>query len=191
MDTDVEAGQQTLEFETGDLFEFGGPETVFGTADFDDERPLRPVDWNLLGADEALLEWDDLDRFVKWLRRSYGLPPAVVPPFWHRHDELIWELSALHIARVNAYDPEGSPAGPLAWHREFRECQQRLREWVSLSGTRLDRDRPTRQTAWPGEPPYEPAPEVEIVDRDADFAAFVAEDVAARRAIEEQVRAAS
>lgn len=62
---------------------------------------------------------------------------------------------------------------------------------MSLSGTRLDRDRPTRQTAWPGEPPYEPAPEVEILDRDADFAAFVAEDVAARRAIEEQVRAAS
>ncbi|MFT3872687.1 MAG: hypothetical protein QM714_08585 [Nocardioides sp.] len=191
MSTDVESGQQTLEFERGDLFEFGGPDTVFGAADFDDERPLRPVDWNVLSADEALLEWDDLNRFVKWLCHSYGLPPAVVPPLWHRHDELIWELSALHIARVNAYDPEGSPAGPLAWHREFHKAKQRLREWVSLSGTRLDRDRPTRQTAWPGEAPYEPAPEVEILDRDADFAAFVAEDVAARRAIEEQVRAAS
>ena len=191
MSTDVESGQQTLEFEGGDLFEFDGPDTVFGTADFDDERPLRPVDWNVLSADEALLEWDDLNRFVKWLCLSNGLSPAVVPPLWHRHDELIWELSALHIARVNAYDPEGSPAGPLAWHREFHEAKQRLREWVSLSGTRLDRDRPTRQTAWPGEPPYEPAPEVEILDRDADFAAFVAQDVAARRAIEEQVRAAS
>lgn len=185
MSTDVESGQQTLEFEGGDSFEeFGGPEAVFGTADFDDERPLRPIDWNTLTADEALVEWEDLDKFVKWLRLSYGLPPAVVPPLWHRHDELIWELSALHAARVNAYDPEASPSAPLAWHREFRECQQRLREWVSLSGTRLDRDRPTRQTAWPGEPPYEPAVEVEIVDRDADFAAFVAEDIAARRAIE-------
>ncbi|HET7415606.1 MAG TPA: hypothetical protein VFI97_07935 [Arthrobacter sp.] len=191
MSTDVESGQQTMEFESGDLFESGGPETTFGTADFDGKRPLRPVDWNVLSADEALLEWDDLNRFVRWLCLSYGLSPAVVPPLWHRHDELIWELSALHIARVNAYDPEGSPAGPLAWHRELRECQQRLRDWVSLSGTRLDRDRPTRQTAWPGEPPYEPAPEVEIVDRDADFAAFVAEDVAARRAMEEQARAAS
>lgn len=185
MSTDVESGQQTLEFEGGDSFEeFGGPEAVFGTADFDDERPLRPIDWNTLTADEALVEWEDLDKFVKWLRLSYGLPPAVVPPLWHRHDELIWELSALQAARVNAYDPEASPSAPLAWHREFRECQQRLREWVSLSGTRLDRDRPTRQTGWPGEPPYEPAVEVEIVDRDADFAAFVAEDIAARRAIE-------
>ena len=145
---------------------------------------MRPIDWNTLTADEALVEWGDLDKFVKWLRLSYGLPPAVVPPLWHRHDELIWELSALHTARVNAYDPEASPSAPLAWHREFRECQQRLREWVSLSGTRLDRDRPTRQTAWPGEPPYDPAPEVEIVDRDGDFAAFVAEDIAARRAME-------
>lgn len=185
MSTDVESNQQTLEFEGGDSFEeFGGPDAVFGTADFDDERPLRPIDWNTLTADEALVEWRDLDKFVKWLRLSYGLPPAVVPPLWHRHDELIWELSALHAARVNAYDPEASPSAPLAWHREFRECQQRLREWVSLSGTRLDRDRPTRQTGWPGEPPYEPAVEVEIVDRDADFAAFVAEDIAARRAIE-------
>jgi hypothetical protein len=185
MSTDVESGQQSLEFEGGEsIDEFGGPDAVFGTADFDDERPLRPIDWNTLTADEALVEWKDLDKFVKWLRLSYGLPPAVVPPLWHRHDELIWELSALHTARVNAYDPEASPSAPLAWHRELRECQQRLREWVSLSGTRLDRDRPTRQTAWPGEPPYDPAPEVEIVDRDADFAAFVAEDIAARRAIE-------
>ena len=100
MSTDVESGQQTLEFEGGDSFEeFGGPEAVFGTADFDDERPLRPIDWNTLTADEALVEWGDLDKFVKWLRLSYGLPPAVVPPLWHRHDELIWELSALHALR--------------------------------------------------------------------------------------------
>ena len=112
MSTDVESDQQTLEFEGGDSFEeFGGPEAVFGTADFDDERPLRPIDWNTLTADEALVEWEDLDKFVKWLRLSYGLPPAVVPPLWHRHDELIWELSALHTARVNAYDPEASPVG--------------------------------------------------------------------------------
>ena len=124
------------------------------------------MDTLIARADEALVEWLDLNGWVTWLRLSYGLPPAVVPPLWHRHDELIWELSALHAARVNAYDPEASPSAPLAWHREFRECQQRLREWVSLSGTRLDRDRPTRQTArssgkggsprsppWAGSPP--------------------------------------
>lgn len=185
MSTDVESDQQTLEIEGGDSFEeFGDPDAVFGTADFDDERPLRPINWNLLTADEASDEWHDLDAWVDWLRHTYGLPPTVIPPLWHRHDELIWELSALHTHWLNAYDPDGSPSAPLAWHRDFTEARNRLREWVSLCGTRLDRDRPTRQTAWPGEPPHEPAPEVEIVDRDADFAAFVAEDIAARRAIE-------
>lgn len=133
----------------------------------------------------------DLDYWVDWLRRSFGLPPTVVPPYWHRHDELIWELSALHTHWLNAYDAEGTPSGPIGWMRDFAEARSRLREWVSLSGTRLDRDRPTRQTAWPGEDPIEPRPEVEIVHRKADFYQFVFDDVAARRRIEEQVRAAA
>ena len=85
MSTDVESGQQTLEFEGGDSFEeFGGPDTVFGTADFDDERPLRPINWNLLTADEAFDEWHDLDAWVDWLRHTYGLPPTVIPPLWRK-----------------------------------------------------------------------------------------------------------
>lgn len=195
MSTDVEPDQQTLEtleIEGGDSFEeFGGPDAVFGTADFEDDRPLRPINWNLLAADEAFDEWHDLDAWVDWLRYTYGLPPTVIPPLWHRHDELIWELSALHTHWLNAYDPDGSPSAPLAWHRDFAEARNRLREWVSLCGTRLDRDRPTRQTAWPGEAPYDPAPEVEIVDRRADFNAFVAEDLTVRRTIEDAVRFAA
>src|SRR5680860_1204973 len=91
-------------------------------------------------------EWLDLNAWVNWVRATYGLPPTVVPPFWHRHDELVWELSALHQHWLNSYDPEGSPSAPLAWHRDFADARARLREWVSTSGTRLDRDRPTRQT---------------------------------------------
>lgn len=60
---------------------------------------------------------------------------------------------------LNSYDSEGSLSGPIAWHRDFADARNRLREWVSTSGTRLDRDRATRQTAWPGEPPIQPAPE--------------------------------
>lgn len=33
-------------------------------------------------------------------------PVAVIPPFWHRHPELVWELSALHLHWLCAYDPE-------------------------------------------------------------------------------------
>lgn len=155
------------------------------------DPPPGPVNWNLLTADEAASEWLDLDAWVDWLRHTYGLPPTVLPPLWHRHDELVWELSALHIYWLSAYDPEGPPSGPIAWHREFAEARHRLREWVSTSGARIDRDRATRLTAWPGETSHISQPEVEILDRRADFVEFVLGDVAARRQIEERVFAAS
>ena len=153
------------------------------------EEPVRPINWNLLTADEAEVEWLDLNTWVNWLRTTYGLPPTVVPPFWHRHDELVWELSALHTHWLNAYDPDGSPSAPLAWHRDFSDARNRLREWVSTCGTRLDRDRATRQSTWPGEPTAKAAAEIVIEDRDADFVQFVLDDVTARRRIEEQARA--
>jgi hypothetical protein len=153
-----------------------------------DEEPPHPINWNLLTADEAEAEWLDLNAWVNWLRATYGLPPTVVPPYWHRHDELVWELSALHTHWLNAYDQEGSPSAPLAWHRDFADARNRLREWVSTSGTKLDRDRPTRLTTWPGEETAESGREIEIEDRDADFIAYVLEDVAARRRIEERAR---
>lgn len=192
MKTHADGAQQSLldtDYEGGVTSEYDVAEQ-FGTADFDDDRPLRAINWNLLSADEALAEWMDLDGWIDWLRKSFGLPPTVIPPLWHRHDELVWELSALHTHWLNAYDTEGSASGPIGWLRDFAAARSRLREWVSTAGSRLDRDRPTRQTTWPGEPQGEPSVEIEIVDRYADFIQFVLDDVAARRRIEEQVRAA-
>ena len=155
----------------------------------DSDEPPHPVNWNLLTADQAEAEWLDLNAWVNWLRRTYGLPPTVIPPYWHRHDELVWELSALHTHWLNAYDPDGSPSAPLAWHRDFADARHRLREWVSTCGTKLDRDRPTRLTTWPGEdPPDATAPEVVIENRDADFVAYVLHDTAARRQAEQHAR---
>ena len=71
--------------------------------------------------------------------------------------------------------------------RDFAEARHRLREWVALCGTRLDRDRPTRQTAWPGDPVEPNGAEIEIRDRAADFKAFVHADVRRRYEIEDQV----
>lgn len=158
-------------------------------ADSADDEPRGPINWNLLTSDRAEAEWLDLNAWVNWLRATYGLPPTVIPPFWHRHDELVWELSALHQHWLNAYDPDGSPSAPLAWHRDFADARNRLREWVSTSGTRLDRDRPTRQTTWPGEAAPQPPAESVIGDRHADFVQFVIDDVAARRRIQDLVRA--
>ena len=67
--------------------------------------------------------------------------------------------------------------------RDFSDARYRLRDWVSICGTRLDRDRPTRQTRWPGESAPEAGNETEIRNRDADFAEFVREDVLRRRRI--------
>ncbi len=84
-----------------------------------------------------------------------------------------------------AYDPEQNGSAPLGWHRDFADARQRLREWVAASGTKLDHDRPTRQTVWPGEKPAEPIEDVPIFDRDAEFMEFVMADVHARRETEE------
>lgn len=84
-----------------------------------------------------------------------------------------------------AYDPDQNGSAPLGWHRDFADARQRLRDWVAASGTRLDRDRPTRQTIWPGEEPGEPVEDTPIVNRDAEFVEFVLADVQRRREAEE------
>ena len=66
----------------------------------------------------------------------------------------------------------------------LRRCRHRLRDWVAICGTRLDRDRPTRQTIWPGERAVESGREVPINDRRLDFEEFVRDDVLRRRRIE-------
>lgn len=63
----------------------------------------------------------ELNRWVNWLRRTYGLSASVVPPFWHRHAELVWDLSALHLHWLCAYDPDQHGSTPLGWHRDFAE----------------------------------------------------------------------
>ena len=160
-------------------------EPSFGT---ERDLPPWPINWNLLDAPTAAIEWRDLDAFVTWLKNTFGLPPAIVPPYWHRHDELIWELSALHTHFLTCYSETASPSAPIAWMREFADSRQRLREWVAICGTRLDRDRPTRQTTWPGDSVVDLSGEVEITNRASDFTKFVHEDVSRRSRVEEIAR---
>ncbi|MHB1538479.1 MAG: hypothetical protein ACYCUM_09220 [Solirubrobacteraceae bacterium] len=51
---------------------------------------------------------------------------------------------------------------------------------MALSGTRVDRDRPTRKAAWPGEGAEPAVQEAPILNREVEFTAFVAADVARR-----------
>lgn len=160
-----------------------------GVDDLDDNfvaEPPHPINWNLLTANDAEAEWLELNRWIDWLRRTYGLPASVIPPYWHRHDELLWELSALHLHWLCAYDSDQNGSAPLGWHRDFADARQRLRDWVAASGTRLDRDRPTRQTIWPGEEPATSSDETIITNRDSDFVDFVLADTRRRQEAEEE-----
>lgn len=150
----------------------------------------RPVNWNILTSEQAAFEWVELDRWVNWLRHTYGLGPSIIPPLWHRHPEFVWELSALHLHWLSAYHEQQNGSAPLGWHVDFAAARERLHDWASACGTRLDRDRPTRQTAWPGEDPAPAVEESAIEDRGADFRRFVVEDVARRRAVEDAFMAA-
>lgn len=150
--------------------------TAHPASDEADAAP-RPVNWRTLTAEDAEYEWLALNEWVDWLRHTFGLPASIVPPAWHRHPELVWELSALRSHWLGAYDPSQHGSAPLGWLADFHAAQQRLRDWVALSGTHLDRDRPTRQTTWPGEDAEPVAAETPITNRDEDFVVFVIADV--------------
>ncbi|MFI8595209.1 hypothetical protein ACIGCK_12390 [Microbacterium sp. NPDC078428] len=152
--------------------------------------PPSPVNWNLITAHQAEEEWMLLNGWVNWLRATYGLPAATIPPMWHRHWELIWELSALHTHWLTCYHPTRDGSAPLLWHADFAAACARLRNWVTINGSKLDRDRPTRQTTWPGEDPVDDGDEEMIVDRDEDFVNFVVDDVQQRAAAEAAKEAA-
>jgi hypothetical protein len=147
-------------------------------------EPPHPINWDLLTPEDAEREWWALDDWVNRLRHRYGLPVTIIPPYWHRHPELVWEFSALHLHWLGAYDPEQDGSAPISWHADFAAARERLRDWAAIAGTKLDSDRPTRQTVWPGEEPARTPDEHAIVNRAEDFAQFVSDDVAAHRRAE-------
>ena len=98
----------------------------------------RPINWRTLSSDDAEHEWLDLNEWVNWLRHEFALPPQIVPPMWHRHPELVWELSALYTRWLGCYDPEQDAAGAISFMTDFAAARTRLREWVQIAGTRLD-----------------------------------------------------
>ncbi|MFI9488566.1 hypothetical protein ACIG47_19420 [Promicromonospora sp. NPDC052451] len=152
-------------------------------------EPVVPINWNTLDADRAEQEWWQLDAFVYWLRDDFGLTPQELPPMWHRHPELVWELSALRTSWLAGHAEDAHPGSPLMWLRDLSDTRRRLRDWVQRCGTTLTEDRPTRRTTWPGENPAPSPTPAPVTDRAADFADFVADDLARRRRVEEQAQA--
>ena len=70
---------------------------------------------------------------------------------------------------------------PSGWLADFHTARRRPAN-ATASGTRLDRDRPTRITTWPGEDPADAPEDIRIGHRDRDFIAFLlAEGVSDQR----------
>lgn len=162
----------------------------FEPAEFMDEfeEVPRPINWDLLSPDDLEEAWRELDAWVDWLRHTYGLPATIIPPYWHRHPELLWELAALHTHWQGAYHPDQHASAPSNWHRDFADARERLRDWTAASGTRLDRDQPTRQTVWPGEMRSPSTTTAVLPSRDDDFTQFVVDDVRERHSTLERLR---
>lgn len=151
----------------------------------------RTINWHALTPEDLEQELLALNEWVDWLRHEYGLPPQIIPPMWHHHWELIWELSALRQHWLICYDQQAKGNMGVIWHNDFAAGRERLRDWVSISGTRLDRDRATRVTAWPGGEAEDwtapDATEQPVTERSADFVSFVFEAVQAREAEQDAV----
>ncbi|MEV0949100.1 hypothetical protein [Promicromonospora sp. NPDC050249] len=170
-----------------------GPSGVAASSDADlllpaEPEPVVPINWNTLDADRAEQEWWQLDAFVYWLRDTFGLTPQELPPMWHRHPELVWELSALRTSWLAGHAEDAHPGAPLMWLRDLGDCRRRLRDWVQRCGTTLTEDRPTRLTTWPGEEAATSPTPATVTDRASDFAIFVADDIDRRRRIEAEAQ---
>ncbi len=144
-----------------------------------DPAPLMPLNWITLNAEDAEHAWLELNAWVTWLRTTYGLSAAIVPPAWHRHPELVWEFSALHTYWQAAFHPHQDATAPLRWHEDFVQARLRLQHWVAASGTKLTRDRPTPDAVWPPDTAV-PIKDIAISHRDQDFVDFVNDDITAR-----------
>jgi hypothetical protein len=138
------------------------------------------------------VNWRDLDRRGRRGRVARAerlgelaarhLPPVVVPPCWHRHPELVWELRALHLHWLGAFDPAQQASAPIGWHSDFAAAREWLWDWTSVTGCTLSTHRPPTAVLWPGELGDETGAEAHIENRGSDFVDLVLRDVAAREA---------
>jgi len=153
------------------------------------DGPPRPVDWDALNSDEIEYELLTLNQWVEQERHTQLFDATVIPPYWHRHQALIEQLSALRTHKLAAYDPEQHGSAPFGWLRDLDEWKTRMRELVAQLGCRIDNCRSEAITRWPGEPEPDPAdtpPWLNTADRYEDFVTCVLWRVERRRAIEQR-----
>lgn len=94
-----------------------------------------PVNWWLASEEEKALHLARLTNFTLRLVASYKLGVEIVPPCWHRHDELVQELLALLQYRNDQqFIPDQAPGAAIDFHEKFALWRERMRRWVSEAG---------------------------------------------------------
>lgn len=101
-----------------------------------------PVDWTVLGDEEAAKHLRMLADWLEWLVWRYCLDSRIVPECWPQHGSLIEELSALRTAWVLSFASTSPGTSPLDWHQAFAHARQRLTDWVARIGCRPGEHRP-------------------------------------------------
>ncbi len=84
------------------------------------------VNWRTLAPEEAAEEWVELREWVEWFTVRYNIAQSTIPNCWWQHGHLVEELSALHTARVAAFDPSDTGYGPISWHERLASALPRL-----------------------------------------------------------------
>jgi hypothetical protein len=92
-----------------------------------------PLLWPALSASEAAEEWPSLRAWVEQLVHRFSLPAQVVPPCWFRHNTLVEGLAALREHHRASFSATAAPTAAIDWHRAFRDMEQRLAGWASLT----------------------------------------------------------
>jgi len=119
---------------------------------FDDDFLRRHIDqpvgapppylWVVHSPEEQAEHLDELADWIAWIVGRYGLDHRSIPVCWTQHDELLEELSALHLAWQAAYATLAPGDAPLLWHEHFALARQRLSDWVARTGCRPGEHRP-------------------------------------------------
>ncbi len=60
----------------------------------------------------------------------------LVPPCWRQHQELVEELSALHLAWEGSFGLTAAHDAPLLWHERFAKARARIGDGVARTGCR-------------------------------------------------------
>ncbi len=106
--------------------------------------------WAELPATNAVVRWDELEVWVRWLVERYRLGP-LIPPCWPAHGWAVEELSALFAAWNGVYRGPGFPDGPSGWMNTLGQFIGRIRTiWADQVCGQYQHEDPG--SSWPSDP---------------------------------------